>query len=56
MGLVEDFLPEVSAQQRYAGLLAGLQQASAFGITAYIEPGVSEDNIRYTATRSDAAN
>ncbi len=45
MGLVEDFLPEVSAEQRYAGLLAGLQQASAFGITAFIEPGVSEDNI-----------
>ncbi len=45
MGLVENFMPEVSAEQRYAGLLAGLQQASAFGITAFIEPGISEDNI-----------
>ncbi len=45
MGLVEGFIPESTEEQRYAGLLAGLKQANTFGITAYIEPGVSEDNI-----------
>jgi len=45
MGLVDGFIPESTEEQRYKGLLAGLKQANTFGITAYIEPGVSEDNI-----------
>ncbi len=44
MALIEKVLPEVAEEQRYAGLLTGLKQANAFGITAYIEPGVSERN------------
>ncbi len=45
MGLVEDLIPESTKEQRYEGLLTGLKQANSFGITAYIEPGVSEDSI-----------
>lgn len=45
MELVDELLPEMTAEQRYAGLLEGLRQANSFGITAFIEPGVSEDNI-----------
>ncbi|GJM27152.1 MAG: amidohydrolase [Phycisphaerae bacterium] len=45
MELVDDLLPELTAEQRYEGLLEGLRQANSFGITAFIEPGVSEENI-----------
>jgi predicted amidohydrolase YtcJ len=45
MGLVEGFIPKATEKQRYEGLLTGLKQANTFGITAYIEPGISEDNI-----------
>ncbi|MGI9260772.1 MAG: amidohydrolase [Woeseiaceae bacterium] len=50
MALVESFIPEATDEQRYAGLLAGLEQASKFGITAYSEPGVSDDNIELYKT------
>ena len=50
MSLVYDLLPESTDEQRYEGLLEGLRQANAFGITAYIEPGVSEDNFSVFAT------
>ncbi|MCZ6719163.1 MAG: amidohydrolase [Gammaproteobacteria bacterium] len=42
--LVEKWLPERTNEERYQGLLNGLRQANEFGITAYIEPGVDEDN------------
>ncbi len=45
MALVEKFIPEATFEQRYSGLLAGLEQARKFGITAFSEPGVSGDNI-----------
>jgi predicted amidohydrolase YtcJ len=45
MALVEDVIPEETGEQRYEGLLEGLRQASSFGITAFIEAGVGEDNI-----------
>jgi predicted amidohydrolase YtcJ len=45
MALVYGLVPEATEEQRYKGLLAGLRQANAFGITAYIEPGVSEENM-----------
>jgi hypothetical protein len=45
IGLVEGFIPEATEAQRYEGLLEGLKEANSFGITAYIEPGVSERNI-----------
>lgn len=45
MVLVESYLPEATGEQRYAGLLTGLKEANRLGITAYIEPGVSEKNI-----------
>jgi len=50
MALVESLLPETTEEQRYQGLLAGLAKANAFGITAYIEPGVSEDNMSLFTT------
>jgi predicted amidohydrolase YtcJ len=53
MGLVERLVPEATEEQRYEGLLAGLEQANIFGITAFIEPGVSEDNISLYTTADD---
>jgi predicted amidohydrolase YtcJ len=50
IGLVESHLPEPTDEQAYEWLLTGLEQANAFGITAYIEPGVSEDNISVYTT------
>jgi len=45
MALIEDVLPVASEKERYGALLAGLQQARAFGITAFVEPGVAEDKL-----------
>lgn len=53
MGLVESVMPELSESQRYEGLRAGLQAANRFGITAFIEPGVSEDNLSLYATAEE---
>ena len=50
MTLVESLIPEAPEEQRYEGLLTGLKEANTFGITAYIEPGVSEDNISLFTT------
>lgn len=50
MSLVEGLLPEATDEQRYQGLLTGLEKANAFGITAYIEPGVGEQNISLFTT------
>lgn len=45
MALVEEVIPEPSQEERYDGLLAGLAIANAHGITAIIEPGISESNL-----------
>lgn len=45
MILVESLLPKATEEQRYEALMTGLEQANTFGITAYIEPGATEDNI-----------
>ncbi|MCZ6652336.1 MAG: amidohydrolase [Planctomycetota bacterium] len=45
MILVESLLPKATEEQRYETLMTGLEQANTFGITAYIEPGATEDNI-----------
>ena len=45
MDLVADVIPKATHEQRYAGLMAGLARANSYGITAFIEPGVGEDNI-----------
>lgn len=45
MRLVQSVIPKATEAQRYEGLLAGLEEANSFGITAYIEPGVNERNI-----------
>lgn len=45
MNLVEGFIPEATEAQRYEGLLTGLEQASKYGITAFIEPGTGEGNV-----------
>lgn len=44
MRLVESALPKATEEQRYRGLQTGLKKANAFGITAFIEPGVGESN------------
>ena len=45
MELVDAHIPEPTAERRYQGLLAGLRRANAFGITAYTEPGSTEDTM-----------
>lgn len=50
MNLVEGFIPEATVEQRYKGLLTGLEQASKYGITAFIEPGTSEGNVALLKT------
>lgn len=50
MRLIEGFIPEATEEERYEGLLEGLRQANAFGITAFVEPGVSEGNVSLYAT------
>jgi predicted amidohydrolase YtcJ len=41
MDLVSDLLPPASAEQNMASLATGLAEAARFGITAFIEPGMS---------------
>jgi predicted amidohydrolase YtcJ len=41
MELVSARIPEASDEELEAGILRGLQEAAAFGITAYIEPGLN---------------
>ena len=50
MALIEEVMPEETEEQRYEGLLEGLRQASSFGITAFIESGVGEDNLSLFTT------
>lgn len=45
MKLVEQHIPAPTAEERYQGLLAGLRQANAYGITAFIEPGSNEADM-----------
>jgi predicted amidohydrolase YtcJ len=45
MALVEDILPAEDEADRYASLVAGLQEANSFGITAYIDPGVMQSSL-----------
>ncbi len=45
MELVDAYIPKPTAEEVYQGLLAGLRRANAFGITAYIEPGSSEESM-----------
>jgi predicted amidohydrolase YtcJ len=45
MDLVFRHVPEETDEERYAALMAGLKQANAFGITAYIEPGENEKGL-----------
>ncbi len=44
MALLDDVIPEETDEERYVGLLSGIEQANAFGITAFIEPGATEDS------------
>ncbi|MEM7504608.1 MAG: amidohydrolase [Pseudomonadota bacterium] len=53
MALVEDLLPEQTPEQQYRGLMTGLSMANAFGITAYVEPGVSESNLEIYRLAND---
>ena len=45
MELMDVHIPEATPEEGYAGLIAGLKTANSFGITAYTEPGSTEDNI-----------
>jgi predicted amidohydrolase YtcJ len=45
MILVETLIPEATEEERYGGLLTGLEEANKLGITAYIEPGIGEGNL-----------
>jgi predicted amidohydrolase YtcJ len=45
MMIVAEVLPEENDEDRYAALLAGLGEANRFGITAYIDPGVTEGDL-----------
>ncbi|MFK8049406.1 MAG: amidohydrolase [Halioglobus sp.] len=45
MALVEGVMPQLTDEQRYTGLQHGLSAANAFGISAFVEPGVSESNL-----------
>lgn len=53
MMLVAEALPAENDEDRYAALLAGLKEANRFGITAYIDPGVTEGDLAdYQAAES----
>jgi len=45
MKLVTAILPEEGDEDRYAALMAGLAEANRFGITAYVDPGVTEGGL-----------
>ena len=53
MALLDHVMPEEDDADRYASLLAGLAEANRFGITAYIEPGITEGSL---ALYQSAAN
>jgi len=46
MAIVTNVMPADSEDDRYASLLAGLTEVSRFGITAYIDPGVTENDLK----------
>jgi predicted amidohydrolase YtcJ len=52
MSLVNDIIPKTSFEYQYKGLLSGIEQANSFGITAYIDPGVGEENASLYKTAS----
>ncbi len=45
MELVDEHILWASAAERYDGLIAGLRRVNEYGITAYIEPGSSEEGL-----------
>ena len=45
MALIEEILPPETDADRYEALLAGLAEANGFGITAYIDPGVTRQGL-----------
>ena len=45
MELLDAYIPEATPEEIYEGLISGLKMANAFGITAYIEPGSSENSV-----------
>ena len=53
MELVYAHIPEPTAEERYEGLMAGLRRVNAFGITAYIEPGSSEESMAPYVSAAD---
>ena len=56
MALIEEVLPPETDTDRYEALLAGLAEANSFGITAYIDPGVTKSGLetyRSAAERGD---
>ncbi len=46
MALVLAVLPEETDEDRYAALVAGTAEANKFGITAFIDPGVTEQGLK----------
>jgi len=46
MALVADQMPAEDEADRYASLMAGIAEANRFGITAYIDPGVAESDLK----------
>ena len=46
MNIMLKVLPELTAKQQYKSLLAGIEEANKFGITAFIEPGVDQSLAR----------
>lgn len=50
MALVDPVLPEEDEDDLYAALMAGLEAANAFGITAYIDPGVAGSELEFYRT------
>ena len=46
MAMVAAVMPDENEDDRYASLMAGLAEANRFGITAYIDPGVAENDLK----------
>ena len=53
MELVDAFIPSPTAEEIYQGMIAGLRKANSFGITAYTEPGSTEDSIAPLVSAAD---
>ncbi len=53
MELVYAVIPESTAEERYQGMIAGLRKANSFGITAYTEPGSTENSIAPLVSAAD---